>query len=203
MCRTKLMQPLTDPVQISTPWSWNTWQLRQHRIIHISGEFDTSANEALQESLLALSLESDQPITILIHSPGGEVLEGLGMFDIIRATSENGVHITIHVVGTVASMAAILLQAADHRVMTPNSRMLLHEVREFSFMSTHTVSDAVDKANELKVLNDRLATLVAGRTNGIQTPGSIKDMWKKDYWLWPKEALTLGLIDEIALVNFK
>lgn len=194
------MTPMNDQIQITTAWGWNTWKLRQHRLITVS-DIDPSSSESFQEALLALTLESNEPVTILLHSPGGDVLEGLGMYDAIRAASAQGVIVTVHAVGPVASMAAILLQAADHRVMSPNSRMLLHEIREFSFMSTHTVSDAVDKAKELEVLNDKLAMLVADRTNGIQTPGSIKGMWKKDYWLWPKEALTLGLIDEIALVH--
>lgn len=192
----------TNEIQISTAWGWNTWQLRQHRIITVA-DIDASACEAFQESLIALALEGDQPITILLHSPGGDVLEGLGMYDAILAIRNYGIHVTIHVMGPVASMSAVLLQAANHRVMTSNSRMLLHEVREFSFMSTHTVSDAVDKARELEILNDRLATLVADRTDNIQTPGSIKSLWKKDYWLWPKEALTLGLIDEIGPINLR
>lgn len=197
------MRPVTNPVQVATAWSWNTWQLREHRIITLSGEIDSTTSDQFQDAIFALALESNQPIKILLHSRGGEVLEGLGIFDSIVAMGEYEIHTTVHATGPVASMAAIILQAADHRVMTPNSRILLHEVREFSFMSSTTVSDAVDQARQLEAINDRLAILVADRTNGMQTPDSIKARWSKDYWLWPEEALEQGLIDEVAPVMFK
>ena len=195
------MKLLDSQIKIATPHWMNEWRLRQSRIIIFGGEI--GGLTGLSVAITAMVLENDRPITILIHSPGGDVLEGLGIMDVLASARAHGVHVTIHAIGPVASMAAILLQAADHRVMTPNSRMLLHEIREFSFMKEATVSDAVNQARELEVLNDRLATLVADRTGDMQTPESIKELWKKDYWLWPNEALTLGLIDEIALVNFR
>lgn len=188
-----------NQIKISTPHWWNEFLLRQSRTIDFFEEVE--AMTCFSSTMVAMMLENSKPITILLHSPGGDVLEGLGIFDTIMAAKKQGVRVTVHGIGVVASMAAIIMQAASHRVMTPNSRMLLHEIREFSFMSSNTVSDAVDKAKELEILNDRLAKLVADRTGGLQTPGSIKGLWKKDCWLWPKEALTLGLIDEIALVN--
>lgn len=195
------MRLLDNQIKIATPHWMNEWRLRQNRIISFSEEIDSLAG--LSEAIAALALENDRPITILVHSPGGDVLEGLGIMDVISSARSHGIYITIHAIGVVASMAAILLQAASHRVMTPNSRMLLHEIREFSFMKDTTVSGAVDQARELEFLNDRLAKLVADRTNGAQTPETVKKMWVKDYWLWPEEALEMGLIDEVALVNFE
>lgn len=193
------MKLTLDNIKISTPHWWDEWVLRQNRIIDYYEEIEGMT--CLSETLIAMALENSQPITILLHSPGGDVLEGLGIYDTIMALRNYGIRVIIHSTGVVASMAAILLQAATHRVMSPNSRMLLHEIRQFNFMSEKTVSDAVEMAKELKILNNRLANLVAASTDGKQTPVSIKKLWAKDCWLWPEEALELGLIDEIALVD--
>lgn len=194
------MKLTDDHIKITTPYWWDAFKLRQHRVVDLSEEI--ASGITFSESIMAMALENTRPITILLHSPGGDVLEGLGIFDTIMAARAHGIQVTAHGMGPVASMAAIILQAATHRVMSPNSRMLLHEVRQFSFMDVKTVSDAADTAKELAIINDRLAKLMAERTNGAQTPDSIRELWIKDRWLWPEEALELGLIDEIALWSF-
>ena len=67
---------------------------------------------------------------IYIDSPGGYINSGFVLFDQLAAYSERrgGKHeITMTVRGMAASMAAVLLQVADKRVMGKNASLLLHQ----------------------------------------------------------------------------
>jgi ATP-dependent Clp endopeptidase proteolytic subunit ClpP len=71
----------------------------------------------------AESRKGNKPITIIMNNPGGEVYHGLAIYDAIRNCKN---HITIKVYGHAMSMGSWILQAADYRVMTPNSRIMIH-----------------------------------------------------------------------------
>ena len=75
---------------------------------------------------MALSAESDEPITIFISSPGGHVESGDVIYDIIKFIKPE-----VKVVGTgwVASAATNIFLAAkkENRFSLPNTRYLVHQ----------------------------------------------------------------------------
>lgn len=66
---------------------------------------------------------SNQPILIHMHSPGGNWNDGMVIYDAIRLCKS---HTTIVTYGQAESMSSIIFQAADNRVMTPNSYFMCH-----------------------------------------------------------------------------
>lgn len=66
---------------------------------------------------------SDKPITVIMNNPGGDWYHGMAIYDAIETSRS---HVTILVYGHAMSMGSIILQAADHRVMMPNSRFMIH-----------------------------------------------------------------------------
>lgn len=75
------------------------------------------------KNLRALDIKSDQPITIHMHSIGGEWSDGMAIFDAISMCRS---YVTIISYGQAESMSSIILQAADMRLMTPNSYFMSH-----------------------------------------------------------------------------
>jgi len=69
------------------------------------------------------SLKGEKPINIIMNNIGGDVYHGMAIFD---AVSNCKNHITIRVYGYAMSMGSIILQAADNRIMTKNSRIMIH-----------------------------------------------------------------------------
>lgn len=97
-----------------------------NRRIFIHGEIDDdSANDFLSQ-MLYLEQESDEPITIYINSPGGQVDAGLLIYDCIQSCD---VEVNIVCAGMAASMAAILLASGKkgHRYILPHSKVMIHE----------------------------------------------------------------------------
>lgn len=56
------------------------------RIVKIRGEIAEEAALEFSDQLLELNMESDEPIMILINSPGGEINSGLMMLDAITGS---------------------------------------------------------------------------------------------------------------------
>lgn len=69
------------------------------------------------------SKSKTQEITIIMNNPGGDAYHGMAIYDFIRMTL---CPCTIKVYGYAMSMGSIILQAADYRVMMPNSRFMMH-----------------------------------------------------------------------------
>lgn len=76
-----------------------------------------------EKNLRYLSLISSDPILIHMHSPGGEWQDCLGMYDAISACSCN---VAILAYAKAESSSSVLLQAADVRVLMPNTNVLIH-----------------------------------------------------------------------------
>lgn len=75
------------------------------------------------KNLRALDIKNDQPITIHMHSIGGEWADGMAIFDAISMCRS---YVTIISYGQAESMSSIILQAADYRIMTPNAYFMCH-----------------------------------------------------------------------------
>lgn len=139
---------------------------------------------------LVILRSSPEPITIILNSPGGNCVDGLAMFD---AISELPNHVTVKVYGEAASMGAVILQAADHRVMTRSSEMLLHDGAT-NIEGVHR--DVVRYVESTKLTRERFYQIFADRT------GQKKEYFRRkmahDWFITPEQALKEGLIDEIV-----
>lgn len=71
----------------------------------------------------AASKRGEKPITIIMNNIGGDIFHGMAIYDAIRNCTN---HVTIKVYGHAMSMGSIILQAADQRIMSPNSKIMVH-----------------------------------------------------------------------------
>ena len=134
-------------------------------------------------------------ITITFNSPGGSVIDGMALFDYIRFIRGQGHEVTIIALGYAASMAGILIQSADIRVMARGSWLLIHEV---AFSAGGKIGEVEDMYKFGERLKKQAADIFIERSNGKLTREVLDANWtRKDWWLDPTESLALGLIDEI------
>lgn len=142
-------------------------------------------------------LNPGKPITIVITTPGGNVLHGFGLYDTIRALAVRGHHITTVVRGYAASFGAVLLQAGDVRIVGPESRVMLHEVSAGAYGKLHEIKDQTDF---IKELNTRIFEVLAERANVDGQDGRSLYKWAKakDRWLNAEACLAMGFADEVG-----
>jgi ATP-dependent Clp protease protease subunit len=161
------------------------------RTILLTGEVDKDLSEKVIRSLLLLESISDDPITILVDSPGGDVYAGFSIFDMIRFVKAP---VRIVGMGLVASAAALILLAVpkERRFGLPNSSYLIHQ----PLSGIQGVATDIEiHARELEKMKIRLNEIIAEATG--QSIERVSRDTDRDYWVNAKEAIAYGLIERI------
>jgi ATP-dependent protease ClpP protease subunit len=153
-------------------------------------------------------LERTSSDNILVHlfSNGGEWDAGFAIYDsILNATS----YITIVGHGAVASIATVILQAADKRLVMPNAEIMIHEGTTGMHPElTHkqAKSWATSEEQKAEILFDVYArkciegAFFKGNNADLDAVKSYlknKLNQHEDWFLTPEQALNFGLIDGI------
>jgi len=167
------------------------------RIIHIYGEVNDNMMAISQAQLLFLDNLEKSDIKLHISSPGGSVLSGLGMVDVMNYISSDVVTINM---GLAASMGSILLSSGTKgkRCSLKHSRVMIHQV---SSGMQGVISDLKISFNESEKYNNRLFEILAENTG--KTKEQILQDASRDFWLNSEEALEYGVIDEIIVKKSK
>jgi ATP-dependent Clp protease protease subunit len=160
----------------------------------IKGEVNDDMYDIVLKNLHALD-STVGTINIILNSNGGDVVSGLAIFDAIN-NCQNHVRITVY--GEASSSASFILQAADERVLSKNSRIMIHFGQE-AYGSDHprNVKAAYEwsRHEEALVMNIYLKRIKQKKKR--YTLEDLTDIMVFDRYLSPKECLDLGLIDVI------
>lgn len=116
----------------------------ENRVIEIQGPIQNLIEQ--EEAILAMSLESDKPIDILISSPGGSVIAGLFFMDAMDRVKSRGIKIRCLVDKMAASMAMHIFGNCDERYALANSLLLWHP----AYVTINFGRVTEERANELK-----------------------------------------------------
>ena len=134
-------------------------------------------------------------ISLTINSEGGELAAGLAIHDVLRSYSALGLEVCVGVRGEACSMAAVVLQAGDSRIMGPASRLMIHQV---SSGGAGTTAEIRRQSEHLQATDKAIAELFAKRSGKFSVEWLEKEILDRDRWFTPAEALEVGLVDGIA-----
>lgn len=167
------------------------------RIIHVYGEVNDNMMAITQAQLLFLDNLEKSDIKLHISSPGGSVLSGLGMVDVMNYISSDVVTINM---GLAASMGSILLSSGTKgkRSSLKHSRVMIHQI---SSGMQGVLADLSISFKESEKYNNRLFEILAENTG--KTKEQILQDASRDFWLNSEEALEYGVIDEIIVKKSK
>jgi ATP-dependent Clp protease protease subunit len=181
-----------DPAKAAAKRTSLEERLFKARTILIYGGINQKLAETVSARLLALSADSDDPITVYINSQGGHVESGDTIHDMIKFVKP-----VVRVVGTgwVASAGALIYAAAqrENRISLPNTRFMLHQP---SGGAGGTASDIAIMAKEIVRMRHRLNEIFARETG--QPLERIQRDTERDYWMSAQEAKDYGLVGRIV-----
>lgn len=172
-------------------------KLLQSGIIFINEEFTGKYISKIQASLLYLKEvisaadSKENPITIYINSPGGEIYSLLGLYDVMQTLIKEGYVIKTVNIGIAASAAAIILLAGSkgHRYCLPHTTVMLHQPSSGTY---GTVTDMEIDVAESRRLKQDLNSIIKQHASEELIP-----LLERDAFLTPEQALEYGIIDEI------
>ena len=184
----KVLQPLDDGIKAVDLSAC----LLEDRIVYFGTEVNArTCSAAIQQILFLQQRDGVAPITLYLNSPGGSVIDGMGLYDVIQYTS-----CPIHcvVVGMAASMGAVILSGCTkgERAIMPHGEVLLHQ----------PLGGAEGPATEIEIsaqrilkTKERLLRLLA--ENCGQSFDKLSEDCDRDYWLDAEEAVAYGIVDKI------
>lgn len=111
---------LTVPVRASA--------IDENRLLYIDQPI-TRTIAPVRDGLVKMAAESKSPITIVINSPGGSVVSGMGFINDMRNARAMGVELNCYVLDMAASMAFQILTECNNRYAMKTSYLLWHGVR--------------------------------------------------------------------------
>lgn len=166
--------------------------LFEARTVMIVGQISMDLARDVCQRLLALSHVSEEPINLIVSSPGGHVESGDMIHDTIQLIRPR---VRILGMGWVASAGALIYIASpkEDRYCTPNTRFLLHQP---SGGGGGAATDIEIQAREILKMRDRLNKLFSEATG--QPIEQIAKDTDRDYWMGPDEAVKYGLVGHIV-----
>ena len=166
-------------------------RLMRDRILWVSGPVNQQMSDIVQAQLLYLDSNEKRDITLYINSPGGSVLCGLGIVDLMNYIQSDVATVNI---GMCASMASILLSSGTKgkRSSLVYSKVMIHQVSSGS--SGHIEDNRISQMESEKY-NYILFKILAQNTG--KKFDEVLEGARRDHWLNSDESLKFGLIDEI------
>jgi ATP-dependent protease ClpP protease subunit len=151
----------------------------------------------------------NEPILIHMHSLGGNWGDGMAIYDAIKVSRS---HVTVVTYGQAESMSSIILQAADVRIMMPNSYFMCHygsSSNSGSFLDTQNWAEF-----ESRILDSMLDIYVDKCINGKFFKEKFEDLNESkvrsfikrklkdgDWYINSNEAVYYGFADGVLLTR--
>jgi ATP-dependent Clp protease protease subunit len=173
--------------------------LSEKGILFLSGEINEASAGTLEREIINQNLKGGLPfLQMLISSPGGDVLSGFGLIDVMGWSK---IPIATTGIGRVASMALLVLMAGKRgdRVATANSLLLSHR---FWGLSLGNYSDMLAKRKMEDILHATVVKHYIAHSHLRDAHEVEKQLLRDvDVWMTPEEARDFGIIDRIESQN--
>ncbi|KPW36950.1 head maturation protease, ClpP-related [Pseudomonas coronafaciens] len=132
----------------------------------------------------ALRSIGDKPATVYINSPGGDMFEGLAIYNRLREHSQP---ITTKVLGLAASAASVIYMAGAKREVASSGFLMIHNCWTLAVGNRH---DLRDVANTMEEFDAAMADLYAEGSG--QAVADIAEMMDDETFIRGRRAVELG-----------
>nr|YP_010933263.1 proteolytic subunit 2 of clp protease [Streptofilum capillatum]WKT08544.1 proteolytic subunit 2 of clp protease [Streptofilum capillatum]WKT08643.1 proteolytic subunit 2 of clp protease [Streptofilum sp. BC4-VF8pt]WKT08742.1 proteolytic subunit 2 of clp protease [Streptofilum sp. ZNP2-VF4pt] len=168
-------------------------RLYRERILFLGQNVDDETSNQLVAVMLFLNSENPtKEIYIYINSPGGSVMAGLALYDVMQYVSPDVITICM---GMAASMASFVLAggALGKRIALPHARIMIHQP---SSGARGQAGDLLIEAGEILKLRQMVTEAYVQRTNQpIEVVALDMD---RDRFMSAQEAKDYGVVDQVA-----
>ncbi len=129
-------------------------------------------------------------IIVPINSFGGDVLNGLAIYNLLRGHKAK---VTTRIVGYAASMGTIIALAGDRVEMPENGYFMIHDPTAGAFGKSEDLRRVAELMDSMKA---QLVDIYEKKT-GLDRE-EIESMMEKETWLTASRALELGFVDKVT-----
>lgn len=163
------------------------------RKIYVIGEIDRDRAAHFLSTFMSLDT-SEGTIQVVLCSEGGGLEHGFAMYDAIKLSNNP---VVVDVYGMAQSAAMFILQAGDLRRAAPESRLMIHQGSISIDSASFKAGEMNDHIRELDFSNQRVYRILSESTKGKMSIDDIRKACDKDTYFSAKQAVEVGLIDEV------
>lgn len=139
----------------------------------------------VRETLDAVS----EDIVIKLNSPGGDVFEGIEIYNYLKDHPSN---VTVEVTGVAASAATFIVAGADEVIMNIGTSLMIHEASTFAWGNK---SDIQKTLNALETIDDSILSIYSEKTG--QSNEQLEEWMNEEKWFTADEAVEFGFADSV------
>lgn len=179
------------PVKALSAWQPNVKSAK-------SGEKEIDMYDAIGEGMFAegvtlkgvsaaLKSYDGEDITVNINSAGGDMFEGLAIYNALR---EYDGKVTVKVVGLAASAASIIAMAGDEILMDESAFLMIHNAWTLAIGNK---DDFKKLASDFEKFDDTMSKVYSSRS-GVAV-SEVAQMMQDETWISGADAIDLGFAD--------
>lgn len=174
---------------------YSLYQEEDTAVLNIFGDITSWAWEELGEMsnvLLSKKLEELGDVSVIdvyINSYGGEVAEGLAIYNALK---RHKAKIRTHVDGFACSIASVIFMAGDERIMPSTSCLMIHNPWT---VTAGNAKELRKQAEDLDVIGECSINAYMEHVNISED--ELKELLDNETWLSSKEAVEKGFATEV------
>jgi ATP-dependent protease ClpP protease subunit len=155
----------------------------------IGEDFWTGGGVTAKRISAALRSIGDQDVTVKINSPGGDMFEGIAIYNLLR---RHPAKVIVEVLGWAASAASIIAMAGDEIRMGLGTFMMVHNAWGIVVGNRHDMRDAADLFDGF---DNAIADIYEARTS--MKRADIEKLMDAETFMGPSEAVKNGFADAV------
>nr|BDR62847.1 ATP-dependent Clp protease proteolytic subunit [Jacquemontia paniculata] len=186
--------PFRSPGEEDASWTDIYNRLYRERCLFLTQEIDSEIANQIIGLVVYLTIEDQtQDQFLFINSPGGGIISGIGIFNIIDVVPP---YVHTIALGLAASMASFILAGGEptKRLAFPHTRVMVHQPAS-SLLEAQT-GEVILETGELVKLHEYLIRVYALRTG--QPQSTLATDMERDFFLSATEAKAYGIVDAVG-----
>lgn len=128
-------------------------------------------------------------VTVSINSPGGDVFEGIAIYNLLR---EHKARVNMRVMGLAASAASLVAMAGDDIRMGAGTMLMVHNAWGLTVGNRHDHADAI---GVLQPIDEAMADIYAARTG--KPKKKMAELMDAETWMAASQAVEQGFADGV------
>ncbi|EBR9161621.1 head maturation protease, ClpP-related [Citrobacter sedlakii] len=137
----------------------------------------------------ALRAMNGADVTVNINSPGGDMFEGLAIYNLLREYEGN---VTVKVLGIAASAASVIAMAGDDIQIGRGAFLMIHNCWVYAMGNRH---DFAELAQSLEPFDTAMADIYAARS-GLDM-ATVQKLMDAESYIGGSDAVAKGLADSL------
>lgn len=133
-------------------------------------------------------LEADA-INVYINSYGGEVAEGMAIYNALR---RHKAKVKTYCDGFACSAASVIFMAGEERIMSDVSMLMIHHASQGTYGNAQQLHKAAD---DLEAISEAAANAYRAAVN--IDDGKLRELLDNETWITPEDAVSMGFATAI------